>query len=132
VHCLKHEPALTMFLLLSFTQMFPKGSSDKKSETYMQSRSEEDLINYLNSKCMTFRTVGGALSEMAGRMPLLDTLASRFFMAKQGDERQSVWEEAKQYVERQSQGANATVAKNTAANYYLKVSDTVDAEGCYV
>jgi protein disulfide-isomerase A6 len=100
--------------------MFPKGSSDKNSEAYMQSRSEEDLISYLNSKCMTYRTVGGALSELAGRMPLLDTLASRFFMAVV-DERQSVWEEAKEFVGRASQGANATIAKNIAANYYVKV-----------
>ncbi|UZJ55165.1 hypothetical protein CBS101457_004485 [Exobasidium rhododendri] len=111
--------------------MFPKGSSEKSSEAYMQSRTEEDLISYLNTKCMTYRTVGGALSELAGRMPLLDTLASKFFMAK-ADERSSVWEEAKTFVTKASQGANATAEKNTAANYYVKVMDKTIKEPGYL
>jgi len=101
--------------------MFPKGTTEKNSEAYMQSRTEDDLISYLNSKCMTFRTAGGALSELAGRMPLLDTLATKFFMAKEAGDRHTVWEEAKKFVERASQGANATIEKNIAANYYVKV-----------
>lgn len=89
----------------------------------MQSRTIEDLITFVNSKCMTFRTVGGALSELAGRMPLLDTLASKFFMAKEDSAKQSVWQETKAYVERVSQSANATEEKNIAAQYYIKVSE---------
>lgn len=106
---------------LSF-QFFSKGTSDKKGDTYMQSRTLEDLVSHVNSKCMTFRTVGGGLSDLAGRMPLLDSLASRFFMAKEEAQRTSVWEETKAFVERVSKGENATTEKDTAAAYYIKVS----------
>lgn len=95
----------------------------------MQSRSENDLIAYLNSKCLTFRMAGGGLTELAGRMPLLDTLATRFHTAKADEEKQTVWKEARAYVERVSKGANATVEKNTAANYYLKVSSASSGSG---
>jgi protein disulfide-isomerase A6 len=103
-------------------QFFSKGSSDKKSDTYMQSRTLDDLVSFVNSKCMTFRTPGGGLSELAGRMPLLDTLASKFFTAKEEEQKKSVWEETKAFVERVSKSANATAEKDTAAQYYIKVS----------
>ena len=80
------------------------------------------MITFVNSKCMTFRTAGGALSELAGRMPLLDSLASRFFMAKQAEDKQSIWQETKSFVERVSKGENATMEKNAAAEYYIRVS----------
>lgn len=115
---------LTRFGVIQF---FPKGSSDKKSDTYMQSRTLDDLVSFVNSKCMTFRTAGGGLSELAGRMPLLDTLASKFFMAKEEAQRMSVWEETKAFVERVSKSENATAEKDTAAQYYIKVSFTLGA-----
>lgn len=105
--------------------MFSKGS-EKLGEPYDRpgdiSKVEEAMIEYLNGKCFTHRTVGGGLSELAGRMPLLDTLAARFFMAKEGEERSSIQEEASGFIERARTSANATEAKNEAAKYYLKVS----------
>lgn len=111
---------------------FSKGSSEKQSEAYMQSRTLDDLISFVNSKCMTFRMAGGGLSELAGRMPLLDTLASRFFMASKDDDRKTVWEETKAFVERVSKGENATVEKDTAAQYYIKVMDKTIKEPGYL
>lgn len=99
--------------------------TDKAGEPYDRpgevDKVEEHMINHLNSKCMTHRTVGGALTDLAGRMPLLDTLAARFFMAKPGEERSEIQKEAAGFIERVSSGANATDAKNAAAQYYLKV-----------
>lgn len=98
----------------------------------MQSRSLEDLVSHVNSICMTFRTPGGGLSDLAGRMPLLDTLASRFFMAKEEAQKTNVWEETKAFVERVSKGENATAEKDTAANYYIKVMDKTLKEPGYL
>ncbi|KZO90686.1 disulfide isomerase [Calocera viscosa TUFC12733] len=60
-------------------KFFPRGSSDKKPEDYMQGRSEEQFIEYLNEKCGTFRSAGGVLNSVAGRIPSLDALASKFY-----------------------------------------------------
>jgi protein disulfide-isomerase A6 len=94
---------------------------------------EAKLIDYINARCMTHRVVGGGLSDLAGRMPLLDSLASKFFMAAgKDDERNSVLTETRSYVERMSTSVNATASKNAAAAYYVKVMDKTVGEPKYL
>ncbi|PWN93797.1 disulfide isomerase [Acaromyces ingoldii] len=118
--------------------MFPKGSKDKKPVPYQQSRAEEDLVQYLNEQCYTHRAPGGGLTDLAWRLPLLDTLASRFFVASptssggKDEDRASILEEAKSFVAKYSTSANATEAKNAAAKYYLKVMDKAIAKPSYI
>lgn len=123
---------------VSALKMFPKGSKDKKPVPYQQSRAEEDLVQYLNEQCYTHRAPGGGLTDLAWRLPLMDTLASRFFVASptstggKDEDRASILEEAKSFVAKYSTSANATEAKNAAAKYYLKVMDKAIAKPSYI
>ncbi|GAA5931109.1 hypothetical protein JCM1841_000014 [Sporobolomyces salmonicolor] len=51
-------------------------SKGGKVETYQSARSEEAFLEYLNKQCGTNKGPGGVLSDLAGRIPSLDTLAS--------------------------------------------------------
>ncbi|GAA5969403.1 hypothetical protein JCM21900_005686 [Sporobolomyces salmonicolor] len=51
-------------------------SKGGKVETYQSARSEEAFLEYLNQQCGTNKGPGGVLSDLAGRIPSLDTLAS--------------------------------------------------------
>ncbi|EPQ54104.1 protein disulfide isomerase [Gloeophyllum trabeum ATCC 11539] len=73
-------------------KFFPKGHKEDP-EPYEGPRTEEGFVEYLNQKCGTHRTPGGLLSEMAGRLPELDTIASKFVIAT-GDARDSLFKEA--------------------------------------
>ncbi|KAM0754175.1 thioredoxin-domain-containing protein [Meredithblackwellia eburnea MCA 4105] len=53
-------------------------SGGKPAQDYNGARSEEAFIEYLNEKCGTSKLPGGRLSAMAGRIPSLDDLASKF------------------------------------------------------
>ncbi|PWN52496.1 hypothetical protein IE53DRAFT_385071 [Violaceomyces palustris] len=110
---------------------FPKGSKEKKPEPYNQGRSRAEFLKYLNEKCTTFRTEGGKLTELAGRMPSLDGLAARFYAAK-SEARPKVLEELKQFVDRLSKAETASAEKNKAAEYYVKVVEKTLAKPDYV
>ncbi|KIY43825.1 disulfide isomerase [Fistulina hepatica ATCC 64428] len=61
-------------------KFFGRGKKDEP-EAYVGARTEEGFVKFLNERCDTFRTVGGGLSEEAGRLPDFDTLANKFFIA---------------------------------------------------
>lgn len=55
---------------------------NKEGEAYNGGRSEGDFIKYLNDKCGLKRVSGGGLSEEAGRLDSLDSLAVKFMAAE--------------------------------------------------
>jgi len=48
------------------------------AEAYQGPRTEEAFLEFLNDKCGTHKLPGGVLSDLAGRIPSLDSLASQF------------------------------------------------------
>jgi len=72
-------------------KFFPRGSTE--AVNYEGGRSEADFVNFLNEKCGTQRAVGGGLTDKAGRLPALDALAHKFFVAA-SDARASLLKEA--------------------------------------
>jgi len=57
-------------------KFFPGGG--KAPIDYSSGRTEDAILSYLNEKCNTHRLPGGLLSELAGRIPSLDEIASQF------------------------------------------------------
>jgi len=72
-------------------KFFPKGS--KEPVDYAGGRSEDDFVSFLNEQCGTQRAAGGGLTNSAGRLPELDVLANKFFVAT-SDARDSIYREA--------------------------------------
>ncbi|GAA5911131.1 hypothetical protein JCM8208_000286 [Rhodotorula glutinis] len=48
------------------------------AEAYQGPRTEEAFLEFLNDKCGTHKLPGGVLSDLAGRIPSLDSIASQF------------------------------------------------------
>ncbi|CAO1633660.1 unnamed protein product [Parajaminaea phylloscopi] len=103
-------------------KFFPKGSTEP--EAYQGGRSEAAFIDFLNSKCGLQRIAGGGLSELAGRIPSLDSLAAKFYAATGTDERKSILETAKEYV-----GTNGAA---DTGDYYLRVMNKLNVDPKYV
>mmetsp|Transcript_17256 Transcript_17256/g.34607 ORF Transcript_17256/g.34607 Transcript_17256/m.34607 type:complete len:349 (-) Transcript_17256:8-1054(-) len=50
---------------------------DKEAEPYQGARDEESIVEFINENAKTYRTPEGGLTEMAGRVPQMDALASQ-------------------------------------------------------
>ncbi|CAO1621899.1 unnamed protein product [Parajaminaea phylloscopi] len=121
------------------------GSDSSKAEaaagapqTYMGGREEQDFVTFLNARCGVHRLSGGSLNDLAGRLPSLDSLASRLYTARlqqaagqEGaeDEVQRIAADAKDFVSRVRGGVNATAEKDRVADYYLKIMDKLVVHG---
>lgn len=57
-------------------KFFPKGS--KTAEPYSGARSEEALVDFINSKAGTHRVVGGGLNAKAGTVDAIDTILAKY------------------------------------------------------
>ncbi|KAM0260687.1 hypothetical protein ACHAQJ_002603 [Trichoderma viride] len=57
-------------------KFFPAGS--KEPIAYEGGRQAIDIINYINEKAGTYRTEGGELNEVAGTVPSLDAIVTKF------------------------------------------------------
>jgi protein disulfide-isomerase A6 len=92
-------------------KFFPKGG---EPVAYEGGRSEEDFVSYLNEHCGTNRALGGALNDVAGRLPAFDEIASKFFVAEAAS-RDAIFQEA-----------NVLAAEvGTAAKHYLRAMEKV-------
>ncbi|KAK0728110.1 thioredoxin-like protein [Lasiosphaeria miniovina] len=67
------EYGVTSYPTIKF---FPKGS--KEAEDYDGGRSEDDLVDFINSKAGTHRAVGGGLDAVAGTLESLDAIVAKF------------------------------------------------------
>ncbi|KAH9836151.1 protein disulfide isomerase [Rhodofomes roseus] len=94
-------------------KFFPKGSKGEPLD-YDGPRSEEAFVDFLNEKCGTHRAVGGGLSDLAGRLPELDTLASQFFAAT-GAARDTIYKDA----------TALAASVGPAASHYVRVMEKV-------
>ncbi|GBE88802.1 Protein disulfide-isomerase tigA [Sparassis crispa] len=110
-----NKPLATAYDVQSFpTIKFFGKDSKEKPEAYEGARTEEAFVEFLNEKCGTQRTVGGGLTEFAGRLPEFDTLASQFYAAT-GAARDEVYKQA------------SALAKTVgpAARHYVRVMEKV-------
>jgi len=94
-------------------KFFPKGNKEDPI-VYDGGRTEDAFVEFLNEKCGTHRAVGGGLNALAGRLPDLDALATKFFSAT-GDARKAVYDEA----------VTAAAALGAQGQHYLKVMQKV-------
>ncbi|RMD39799.1 hypothetical protein DV735_g5325, partial [Chaetothyriales sp. CBS 134920] len=90
-------------------KFFPKGS--KEPETYSGGRTEESLVEFVNSKAGTFRVAGGHLNEKAGTIELIDTVLQKYVTADGLKDLDKVTEEVKKV---------AQDIKDKSVQYYLK------------
>ena len=88
-------------------KFFPKGSD--VPEPYEGGRSEKDIIEFINTKAGTHRTVGGGLDAEAGLVASLDTIVAKL---TGGSSLATVSEEAT---------AAAKGVQDKYTDYYLKV-----------
>lgn len=70
------EYDVTAYPALKF---FPRGSTTP--EAYSGARSEEALLEFINSKAGTHRVVGGGLDANAGTIETIDTILSKYVTA---------------------------------------------------
>ena len=75
-------------------KFFSKRSKD--AADYNGGREEKDFIDFINDKSGTHRTLGGGLSELAGRISALDSLIPNFFNK---EERTKTVEKAKEVIQ---------------------------------
>lgn len=133
-----NKPVAQQYGVRSFPtiKFFPRSTDGtaKTPQDYDSGRTEDDFLKFLNSKCGLHRLNTGLLGDLAGRLPSLDSLASRFFSTEVANVtgRTSIVEEAKQFFEGAKATVNATEAKNQAASYYLKIMDKMLGNPSYV
>lgn len=97
---------------------FPKGSTTP--EPYEGGRTEQDLLNFMNGKAGVHRTSGGKLDEIAGKIPSLDSIVSKF---TGGESVASLSEEIT---------SAAQEAKDKYTDYYIKVAGKLGKDQGYV
>lgn len=83
-------------------------------EDYDGPRSEEAFVEFLNEKCGTQRAPGGGLTELAGRLPEFDTLASQF-VAAAGEARDAIYKDA----------SALAASVGPTASHYVRVMEKV-------
>ncbi|KAH8082811.1 protein disulfide isomerase [Cristinia sonorae] len=112
---IKNRPLAEKYGIGSFPTIYFFGKDSKvEPELYEGERTTEAFVEYLNTKCGTQRSPKGGLSDAAGRIPELDTLAEKFFDAA-GHARQEIFNDAAKIAE--------TVGP--AAKHYIKVMEKV-------
>ncbi|KAF7720278.1 Protein disulfide-isomerase [Penicillium ucsense] len=111
---LAKEQGITGYPTIKF---FPKGSTEP--EAYSGARSEESLIEYLNSKTGTFRAVGGGLNSKAGTVAVLDKLVAEYVPTKD-------FAKLATEIKKASKGL-----QDKYAQYYVKVADKLSANQEY-
>lgn len=92
-------------------KFFPAGS--KTPEDYSGGRDEASLVDFINEKAGTHRSVGGVLNTKAGTIAALDSIVSKF---TGGTSLTEAAEEAKKQA-----GSLKDAAQLKYAEYYLRV-----------
>ncbi|OWZ68870.1 protein disulfide-isomerase domain [Cryptococcus neoformans] len=118
----ENKPVAQRYGVSSFPtiKFFPKGS--KEPVAYDSGRTAEQFVNWINEKSGTHRSVSGLLSETAGRVLTLDTLASEFFSANV-PERPEIVKKAQEAV------TTLDGKSKTTADYYVKAMERIIAKG---
>jgi protein disulfide-isomerase A6 len=90
-------------------KFFPKGSTEP--ETYSGGRSEEALVDFINSKAGTYRLPGGGLNSQAGTIEVIDSVLAKYIT--QGGIKEI--EKATADIKKATQGL-----KDKSVEYYLR------------
>ena len=109
---------------------FPKGDKSNP-QPYTGGRDEEAFIKFLNEKCQTWRTKGGVLSDLAGRMPTLDGFAARWYTSP-ADQKSSIYNDFIEYISTMKASPKSDKKKNEVADYYLRVLDKANQSAGYI
>jgi len=75
----------------------------------------------LNEKCGTFRSPGGVLNSLAGRIPSLDSLASKFYS--------SIPDRNELLKEATTAAGALELAQKTSGDYYLRAMKKLSESG---
>ncbi|ODO08204.1 protein disulfide-isomerase domain [Cryptococcus amylolentus CBS 6273] len=117
-----NKPIASRYGVASFPTIkyFPKGS--KEPVAYDSGRTAEQFVKWINEKAGTHRDLSGLLTETAGRVLTLDTLASQFFTSASS---------ARSDIVKQAKDALASLDKQTRASgeYYVKAMERISAKG---
>lgn len=103
-------------------KFFPARGSATEGETYSGGRSEEALVEYVNSKAGTARVIGGGLSLGAGTIEVFDSILAKYA----GAGGQQSWEAAAKEVQKAAQGVEGVMKE-----YYLKALAKVTGNAEY-
>ncbi|BGP28039.1 hypothetical protein JCM10295v2_007026 [Rhodotorula toruloides] len=102
-------------------------SKGGQAEAYQGPRTEQAFLEFLNEHCGTHKLPGGLLSDLAGRIPSLDSLAASYLLPTAT--RPSILESASAIVS----SLTSASSSDQLANYYVKVmnrfKDVADASG---
>lgn len=90
-------------------------------EPYEGGRSEQDIINFLNEKAGTHRTVGGGLNAKAGLIDTLDALVEKFTV---GSTITEAIAESSKFIEDTKNAGQVAYAR-----YYVKVFSKQTEDG---
>ncbi|KAH0844452.1 protein disulfide-isomerase domain [Fonsecaea monophora] len=90
-------------------KFFPKGSTE--AEPYSGARSEEALVDFVNSKAGTYRVPGGGLNSQAGTIEIIDNLLAKYITANGLKDIEQATAEIKKA---------AKDLKDTSVDYYLR------------
>jgi protein disulfide-isomerase A6 len=96
-------------------KFFPK--DNKGGEEYNGGRTPEDFVEFINKRAGTERILGGLLSEKAGRVDALDTLAAEFL--KSSDKKAAL----------EKIQAEAKSSDSKFADLYVKAAEKIIAKG---
>ena len=78
----KHREIGSKYDVSGFPTIKAFAKDDKSGEEkYTGGRTADDIVEYLNTQCGTFRTTDGSLTSAAGRVAELDELAAQFLEA---------------------------------------------------
>ncbi len=100
------EQGVTGYPTIKF---FPKGS--KEAEPYSGARSEDAIVDFVNSKAGTYRAVGGILNSQAGTVEIIDSLLAKYVTSNGLKDIEKATEEIKKAV---------ADLKNASGDYYLR------------
>ncbi|KIX08267.1 protein disulfide-isomerase domain [Rhinocladiella mackenziei CBS 650.93] len=90
-------------------KFFPKGSTEP--EPYSGARSEDALVEFVNSKAGTYRVVGGGLNSQAGTIEVIDNVLAKYVTANGLKDVEKATAEVKKV---------AKDLKDKSVNYYLR------------
>lgn len=100
--------------------VFPRDSKDSPID-YTSGRTEESFLSWINDRSQTFRKVGGALNELAGRVSSFDDIVATVKGASDAEKAKSLLQNLLQEPEASRWEA-----------YYIKTLDQVKRAPSYV
>jgi protein disulfide-isomerase A6 len=103
-------------------KFFPRGSSSKTAEEYGGDRTAEGIVGFMNKKAGTSRSVSGLLSDDAGLVGSLTSVAKRFLAAAQ-DARAGLISEGEKAIE------NLAESSKKHADHYIKYMKKIAEKG---